>query len=193
MITFIYSTVNAGKSANLLMRAHSCETSNIPYIMLIPEIVSGRDGEGFISSRTGFKAQALTFTEESNLYLLSAGNAKIVFVDEAQFLSKQQVFDLCALSTEGIKVYAYGLRTDFQGELFEGSQYLLAWADQIEEISTFSRRDTSNPAKATFNIKIDDQGERVRTGASKDVGFHYVPVSLKEFLEGADIAEDLSR
>lgn len=191
MITFIYSTVNAGKSANLLMRAHSCETSNIPYMLFVPEIASARDGQAQISSRTGFKASATSFSTEDNLYTLAGAGEKILFVDEAQFLTKQQVFELACLSSEGMTVYAYGLRTDFQGEPFEGSKYLLAWAEQIEEISTFSRGKGAVSDKASFNVKLDEQGERVRSGQSKDVGFHYLPVSLKEFIEGAVTLDDL--
>ena len=125
---------------------------------------------------------------------MSSPAPQIIFIDEAQFLTKAQVFELCALSSEGVNVFAYGLRTDFQGEPFEGSQYLLAWADNIEEISslTYSRTDDSSPVKATFNIKVDEHGQRIRKGASKDVGFHYLPVSLKDFFEGADKVEDLS-
>jgi len=191
MITFIYSTVNAGKSANLLMRAHSCETSNIPYQMFIPEICAKRDGQSQITSRTGFTAEAQSIKPTDRLYPLQDHTTRVVFVDEAQFLTKEQVFDLCKISSTGVMIYAFGLRTDFQGEPFEGSKYLLAWAENIEEITTFSRGVSGDTDKAIFNVKLDSQGRWTRSGESKDVGFHYLPVSLREFFTLMKNTQDL--
>ena len=101
-----------------------------------------------------------------------------VLVDEAQFLTKRQVLQLCLVADElSIPVLCYGLRTDFRGEPFEGSQYLLAWADRLEEIKTICR----TGRKATFNARLEADGARVVEGAQIDVGHHYVAMSRGEF------------
>ena len=104
---------------------------------------------------------------------------QVVFVDEAQFFNREQVLGLTKIVDElEIPVFAYGLRTDFKGEPFEGSQYLLAWADHIEEVATFS---PGTVEKATFNMKIDDDGNQISTGNSISLGFGFLPVSRKKF------------
>jgi thymidine kinase len=185
MLTFIYSTVNAGKTANLLMRAYSCCERNISHSIYVPDVASARDGKNQIASRIGFTKQAISVSEEDNLLeitvkkLINGGKDDVIFVDEAQFLTKEQVIQLSNIVSElEIKVYAYGLRTDFRGEPFEGSVYLMSWADEIQEISTFG----SNGSKAIFNQKIDKNGNGVSEGDSVDAGFHYIPVTRSEFV-----------
>lgn len=185
MLKFIYSTVNAGKSANLLMRTHSCKERDILHITFVPEVAKGRDGEATVSSRIGFKNEAHSLSKEDCplKIIIEKGmkgqNFQVVFVDEAQFLNKKQVSSLCKIADElEIPVFAYGLRTDFKGEPFEGSQYLLAWADWIEEIATFEQ---GSVQKATFNLKIDQKGKPVKVGDSVSPGFGYLPVSRKTF------------
>ncbi len=184
MLTFIYSTVNAGKSANLIMRAHSCFEREIPYEVLVPHVASQRDEVSKVASRIGFtqKAQSLSSSECPYLAVLDKP-IKVLFVDEAQFLSKDQVLGLTRIADElQIPVFAYGLRTDFKGEPFEGSIYLMAWADNIEEISTFGVGSDSNKAeRATFNMKIDELGQQITQGTSIDPGFGYLPVSRRVF------------
>ena len=186
MLKFIYSTVNAGKSANLLMRTHSCGERDILHITFVPEVAKGRDGEATVSSRMGFKNEAYSLKEEDcplKIIIEKGTEAlaifQVVFVDEAQFLSRKQVVALCKISDElEIPVFAYGLRTDFKGEPFEGSKYLLAWADRVEEIATFEQ---GSVRKATFNLKVDEKGSPIKSGSSISPGFDYLPVSRKTF------------
>ena len=101
-----------------------------------------------------------------------------MFIDESQFLSAQQVLQLTLVCDRiGIPVLCYGLRTDFRGEPFEGSKYLLAWADVLGEIKTIC----PSGKKATMNARLDAQGNRVTTGAQVEIGLNYVALSRKEF------------
>lgn len=191
MLTFIYSTVNAGKSANLIMRAHSCTERSIEHRILVPEIAQQRDGVSQVASRIGFSQKALTIkTDQDPFQVISrevnfrqsvGGDTplQVVFVDEAQFFNRSQILGLTQISDQlNIPVFAYGLRTDFKGEPFEGSKYLLSWADTIEEVSTFS---PNEPEKATFNMKVNREGSKVSEGEAISPGFGYVPVSRKKF------------
>ena len=173
------------------MRAHSCNERNIEYRILVPEVAETRDGRSKVSSRIGFEQRATAIGGASNPYEIILQEVifkqsinkdnpiQVIFIDEAQFLTRDQVLGLTKIADElQIPVFAYGLRTDFKGEPFEGSKYLLAWADQIEEVSTFS---TGTSEKATFNMKIDEEGGKISTGDSISPGFGYLPVSRKEF------------
>lgn len=184
MLTFIYSTVNAGKTANLLMRSHSCSSRNMSHTIYVPEVASGRDGKNQVASRIGFTSKAVSLSEKDNILektikkLVKGDKDEIIFVDEAQFLTREQVIQLSNIVSElEISVYAYGLRTDFRGEPFEGSTYLMSWADVIEEISIIG----NNGSKAIFNQKIDKLGNGTLEGESVDAGFHYIPVTRSEF------------
>ena len=190
MLNFIYSTVNAGKSANLIMRAHSCKERDIEFRILVPEVAQDRDGKSKVASRIGFEQKATPLDKDADPFAIimqevifrkSIGTEgiQVVFVDEAQFLTRDQVLGLTKIVDEmEIPVFAYGLRTDFKGEPFEGSRYLLAWSDHIEEVATFS---PGTVEKATFNMKVDDKGQQVSTGDSISPGFGFVPVSRKAF------------
>lgn len=190
MLNFIYSTVNAGKSANLIMRAHSCKEREIEFRILVPEVAQGRDGKSKVASRIGFEQKATTVGTSEDPYNLimqevifrkdvGSEGIQVVFVDEAQFFSREQVLGLTkVVDLLEIPVFAYGLRTDFKGEPFEGSRYLLAWADHIEEVATFS---PGTVEKATFNMKVDDKGNQISTGDSISPGFGFLPVSRKKF------------
>ena len=189
MLTFIHSPMNAGKTGQLIMSAHACSERNVKYCVIVPALATERDDPnsttyGYqIYSRAGFTFNAIPFGKETDLYKLMLQQpdaVHVLFVDEAQFLSPQQVIDLTRLVDElEVDVYAYGLRTDFKGNLFEGSAALFAWADNIQEIQTYA----STPArkKAMFNIKVDEQGARIYEGDSISVGFGYKPVSRIEF------------
>ncbi len=190
MLNFIYSTVNAGKSANLIMRAHSCKEREIEFRILVPEVAQDRDGKSKVASRIGFEQKATTVgTGEDPFCLImqevifrkdvGSEGIQVIFVDESQFFNREQVLGLTKIVDElEIPVFAYGLRTDFKGEPFEGSQYLLAWADHIEEVATFS---PGTVEKATFNMKIDGGGNQISTGDSISPGFGFLPVSRKKF------------
>lgn len=189
MLTFLYSTMNAGKTANLIMKAHACSSRGVGYCVLVPSISTERDDKtsttyGYqVYSRTGFSCEAIPVSIQDDLYSIVMRvphSCHVVFVDEAQFLTPQQVIQLSSLADEhNIDVYAYGLRTDFKGNLFEGSNHLFAWSDKIEEIDTYAK--APKGAKAMFNIKVDEQGNRIYEGDSISVGFGYEPVSRIEF------------
>lgn len=185
MLTFIYSTVNAGKSANLLMRSHSCSERGMNFLILVPDVSQKRDGSSQVASRIGFTHEAISLSKYSNPAeivlqdtIKNSVSVDVVFVDEAQFLTKEQVLQLTVIADQiGVPVFAYGLRTDFKGNPFEGATFLMAWADKIEEIATFA----IGGGKAIFNAKVDESGDRITEGESVDAGFHYVPLTRADF------------
>ncbi|HUS38360.1 MAG TPA: thymidine kinase, partial [Pirellulales bacterium] len=142
-----------------------------------------RDGETTIASRIGLTSDAIAFATDDDLFVEVRGRQKeqeihCVLVDEAQFLTPKQVLQLTLVCDRlMIPVLAYGIRTDFQGEPFEGSKYLLAWADDLVEIKTICH----SGKKATMNARLDEQGNRVVDGAQVDIGHHYLAMSRKEF------------
>ncbi|MEO8011891.1 MAG: thymidine kinase, partial [Dokdonella sp.] len=145
-----------------------------------------RVGEGVVASRIGLKASALTFTRDDDLVarvdadIAARGRVDCVLVDEAQFLTRAQVWQLTDIvDARRIPVLAYGLRTDFRGELFEGSQYLLAWADNLIEIKTICH----SGSKATMVVRVDEHGRAVTDGPQVEIGGNerYVSVSRAEF------------
>ncbi|MFY8058531.1 MAG: thymidine kinase, partial [Planctomycetaceae bacterium] len=135
-VYFYYSSMNAGKSTTLLQAAWNYRERGMQPLLLTPRL-NTRDGLGKIASRIGLEANAHSFSENDSLIEIFRGQHRstpiaCVFVDEAQFLTRRQVSELCRIADdESVPVLAYGLRTDFQGALFEGSQYLLAWADVL--------------------------------------------------------------
>src|ERR1700709_1310605 len=139
---FYYSAMNAGKTTTLLQSAHNYRERGMRTLVMTPQL-DDRHGKGIVASRIGLKAQARQFEREENLRDAAVADIEAdrafhcVLVDEAQFLTRTQVWQLSDIVDEfRIPVLAYGLRTDFRGELFEGSQYLLAWADELVEIKT---------------------------------------------------------
>ena len=141
---FYYSTMNAGKSTILLQSSYNYRERGMRTLVFAPEI-DDRFGAGVVSSRIGLQSEAITFSISENLFRRiqqehEKQKVDCVLVDEAQFLTKKQVRQLGDVCDDlGIPVLAYGLRTDFQGNLFEGSQYLMAWADNLNEIKTICR------------------------------------------------------
>ena len=181
-VYFYYSAMNAGKSTTLLQSAHNYRERGMRCLLFAPRI-DGRYGEGKITSRIGLQSAAVVFEREDDLFVAirdDTANEPLhcVLVDEAQFLTKAQVVQLCLAADElDIPVLCYGLRTDFRGEPFEGSQYLLAWADRLSEIKTICR----SGRKATFNARLDSEGARVYEGDQIDIGHHYEAMSRAEF------------
>lgn len=191
MLTFFYSTINAGKTANLILSAHACSQRNIKHLIFVPAIASGRDGFNKVSSRIGIHQDAISISENDNLYEMvstqiitkniDSNPLQIVFVDEAQFLTAKQVAQLTQIcDIYQVQVHAYGLRTDFKGEPFEASKYLLAWSDHIREVETWAEN-SDTAEKALMNIKVDENGKRITNGDSVSVGFAYKAVSRSEF------------
>ena len=181
-IYFYYSAMNAGKSTTLLQSAHNYEERGMRVLVFTPKL-DNRDGVGMVSSRIGLTRQATVFSEEDDLYdqvqsVQSSDKIHCVLIDEAQFLTPLQVLQISRVTDRlDIPVLCYGIRTDFQGEPFEGSKYLLAWADELIEIKTICR----SGKKATMNARLDSEGNRVWAGDQIDIGTHYVALSRKEF------------
>lgn len=179
---FYYSAMNAGKSTTLLQAAHNYEEQGMKVVLLTP-IIDDRDGVGTISSRLGISRDALAFDKAFDLFVEvqnqhNESPVSCVFVDECQFLTDVQVLQLTFICDRlSIPVLCYGLRTDFQGEPFEGSKYLLAWADELGEIKTIC----TSGKKATMNARLDENGNRVLAGEQISIGHNYVSMSRKEF------------
>lgn len=168
---FNYSTMNAGKSTTLLQSSFNYQERGMrPF--LFTAALDDRYGVGKIASRIGLQADASLFTPHTDLLKavedeLKKGPVDCVMVDEAQFLTRDQVFQLTEITDKlKIPVLAYGLRTDFQGNLFEGSQYLLAWADELRELKTICHCGK----KATMVIRVDADGKPAKEGAQKEIG-----------------------
>jgi len=184
---FYYSTMNAGKSTILLQSSYNYRERGMHTLVFAPEI-DDRFGVGRVSSRIGLASEAIPFSDSENLFRrVQKENEKLrvdcVLVDEAQFLSKPQVRQLTDVCDElDIPVLAYGLRTDFQGNLFEGSQHLMAWADNLTEIKTICHCGR----KATMVLRIDSHGRPVRDGEQIQIGGNerYVTVCRKHFKQG---------
>ncbi|ODS64405.1 MULTISPECIES: thymidine kinase [unclassified Arenimonas] len=182
---FYYSAMNAGKTTTLLQSAHNYHERGMRTLILTPRL-DNRYGEGLVASRIGLKARGTVFTSDDDLQALAEadiaarGPLHCVLVDESQFLSKRQVWQLGEIVDRlNIPVLAYGLRTDFRGELFEGSQYLLAWADNLVEIKTICH----SGRKATMVLRVDEQGRAITDGPQVEIGGNerYVSVSRGEF------------
>jgi thymidine kinase len=182
---FYYSAMNAGKTTTLLQSAHNYRERGMRATILAPRW-DHRAGSGTVASRIGLSAQAVTFERETDLEALvradiaAEGKLDCVLVDEAQFLSRAQVWQLSeVVDSLGIPVLCYGLRTDFRGELFEGSQYLLAWADELTEIKTICH----TGKKATMTVRVDERGHALQEGPQVEIGGNerYVSVSRAEF------------
>ncbi len=183
---FYYSAMNAGKTTVLLQSAHNYRERGMHPLLFTPAM-DDRHRVGAIRSRIGLEAAAVIFEPDTDLFEyvlceLRQRNIHCVLVDEAQFLSKEQVFQLSeVVDRKNIPVLCFGLRTDFQGELFEGSKHLLAWADQLEEIKTICH----TGRKATMVVRVDENGYAQKEGAQVEIGGNdrYVSVSRREFKE----------
>ena len=182
---FYYSAMNAGKTTTLLQSAHNYRERGMRTSILTPKL-DHRAGSGVVASRIGLRADGQTFDRQTELLQLierdiaAHGPLHCVLVDEAQFLSSAQVWQLSEVVDRlRIPVLCYGLRTDFRGELFEGSQFLLAWADELEEIKTICH----SGSKATMTVRVDAQGHAVQDGPQVEIGGNerYVSVSRAAF------------
>lgn len=168
---FYYSSMNAGKSTSLLQSSYNYRERGMNTLVLAPEL-DDRYGVGTVKSRIGLESEATTFRSSDNLFdIVSSRLANeplhCVLIDEAQFLTKEQVFQLGEVSDSlNVPVLAYGLRTDFQGEPFEGSKYLLAWADTLNELKAICHCGR----KATMVVRLDADGNAVREGSQIEIG-----------------------
>ena len=176
---FHYSTMNAGKSTLLLQAAHNYREGGMVAYLVTAQF-DGRAGQGRIASRIGIGQHADTFAPDEDLFTklvnrFAEGRVDCVFVDEAQFLTKAQVWQLArAVDDLGVPVMCYGLRVDFQGEPFPGSAALLAWADEMREVRTIC----ACGKKATMVIRRGPDGKALADGAQVVIGGNDVYASL---------------
>jgi thymidine kinase len=167
---FYYSAMNAGKTTTLLQSDYNYRERGMNTLVLKPRL-DDRFGDS-VRSRIGLESGAKNFAPTDDLFaMFRAARAQselhCVLVDEAQFLTAAQVHQLSDIVDEGhVPVLTYGLRTDFLGELFEGSRHLLAWADELREIKTICHCGR----KATMVVRLDEHGEPVRAGAQIMIG-----------------------
>ena len=183
---FYYSSMNAGKSTALLQSSYNYRERGMRTLVLAPAF-DDRYGSGKVTSRIGIETDATTFRPEDDLLAVVEAQCKeeplhCVLIDEAQFLTKDQVFQLGEVTDKiNIPVLAYGLRTDFQGEPFEGSKYLLAWSDNLKELKAICHCGT----KATMVVRFDGDGNAVTEGSQIEIGGNdrYVSMCRKHFKE----------
>ena len=183
---FYYASMNAGKSSTLLQADFNYRERGMQ-TMLWTAALDHRAGRGTIASRIGLTAEAHMFDPETDLFAAVADEVKkrrvdCILIDEAQFLSREQVFQLARICDEvGIPVLAYGLRTDFQANLFEGSATLLALADALIELKAVCECGR----KATMNLRVDEEGRAVRRGAQTEIGGNdrYIALCRRHFFE----------
>lgn len=183
---FTYAAMNAGKSTVLLQSAFNYRERGMRTI-LFTAAIDRRSGPGKISSRIGLTSDAVLFDTDTNILDIVTAehnneNVACVFIDEAQFLERAHVLQLVKIVDRlAIPVMCYGLRTDFRGELFEGSEALFALADTLREMKSicFCGR------KATMNLRIDDKGVPVQTGDRIEIGGNerYIPLCRRHFFE----------
>ena len=170
-LNFHYSTMNAGKSTLLLQASHNYREGGMDTYLMTARL-DDRAGQGRIASRIGIGQEADTFTPQDDMFekvraRLEIGPVACVFVDEAQFLSKEQVWQLArAVDDLGVPVMCYGLRVDFQGNLFPGSAALLAWADEMREVRTICHCGR----KATMVVRKGPDGRVLRDGEQVVIG-----------------------
>lgn len=168
---FYYSAMNAGKSTVLLQASYNYQERGMRTLLFAP-VVDQRAGIGRIASRIGLEADANPFSNTDDLYKNIVAEhvdqqLSCVLIDEAQFLTREQVEQLCQVADElDIPVLCYGLRTDFQAQLFEGSAALLALADDLIELKTICHCGR----KATMNLRVGPDGKGLKEGEQIEIG-----------------------
>jgi len=183
---FYYAAMNAGKSTTLLQADYNYRERGME-TMLWTAGFDERSGYGQISSRIALSAPAATFSDAVDLFAavsdeLTRRTLDCVLVDEAQFLTRDHVLQLCRIADDvGIPVLCYGLRTDFRGELFPGSAALLALADALVELKAVCECGR----KATMNLRVDGEGRAVAAGAQTEIGGNdrYIALCRRHFFE----------
>ncbi|WP_107872265.1 thymidine kinase [Pseudoduganella sp. UC29_71] len=163
---FRYSAMNAGKSTAMLQVAHNYEEQG-QTVRLFTAAIDNRYGVGKVTSRLGPQRETEVFDADTDFLKLIDQRIACLLIDEAQFLTTVQVQQLHKLAqVRGIPVITYGLRSDFRGEPFPGSAYLLALADDIEELKNIC----TCGKKATMNIRVDQDGKRMKEGEQISIG-----------------------
>lgn len=183
---FYYSAMNAGKSTSLLQSAYNYSERGMRSVIFTAAL-DDRYGVGKVTSRIGLQSEAHLYTKADDIFesvktLHQDSPLSCVFIDESQFLTKAQVRQLVEVVDElDVPVLAYGLRTDFLGETFEGSHYLLAWADKLFELKTVCHCGR----KANFVVRLDETGKAVTQGDQVQIGGNdtYESMCRKHFKE----------
>lgn len=178
---FKYGAMNSGKSIEILKVAHNYEEQN-KNVIIFTSAIDNRDEIGYVSSRIGLRREAIPIYNHTNVYeivMKSKENVSCVLIDEVQFTKKEHILQFTKIVDElNIPVMGFGLKNDFQNELFEGSKYMLLYADKIEEMKTicwFCEK------KASMALRIDEQKKPVYTGEQIKIGGNdsYYPVCRK--------------
>ena len=178
---FKYGAMNSGKSIEIIKVAHNYEEQN-KHVLLFTPAIDDRDEVGWVSSRVGLKRRAIPIDEKTDLFQTvkdSSIKLSCILVDEVQFVLKEHVFQMARIVDElKIPVMGFGLKNDFQNNLFEGSKYMLLYADKIEEMKTicwFCEK------KAIMALRVDEINRPVREGAQIEIGGNdrYYPVCRK--------------
>ncbi|WP_028545275.1 thymidine kinase [Paenibacillus taiwanensis] len=178
---FRYGAMNSGKSIEILKVAHNYEEQN-KSVLIFTSALDNRDEVGYVKSRIGIRAKATAIYSDTDVYALTAScqeKISCVLIDEVQFLNQDQILQLTKIVDElRIPVMGFGLKNDFRNELFEGSKYMLLYADKIEEMKTicwFCER------KATMNLRVNENGTPVYSGEQILIGGNdtYYPVCRK--------------
>lgn len=183
---FYYSAMNAGKSTTLLQSSFNYQERGMTPVIFTAAL-DDRYGVGKVSSRIGLQSDAHLFRPDTNLYQEIAALHEVekrhcILIDECQFLSKEQVYQLTEVVDKlHIPVLCYGLHTDFLGELFEGSKYLLSWADKLVELKTICHCGR----KANMVIRTDEHGVAIKEGDQVAIGGNdrYVSVCRQHYKE----------
>ena len=189
---FYYSAMNAGKTTTLLQSSHNYAERGMTTLLLKP-LIDDREGLNVIRSRVGLEAEAKNFEKDDNLLQTIKAQHKTkslncVLVDEAQFLTRDQVIQLGnVVDRLEIPVLCYGLRTDFLGELFEGSRSLLAWADELREIKTVCHCGK----KAIMTVRLNEEGNPLQAGEQIQIGGNesYVSMCRRHFKSSLGLSE----
>jgi len=189
---FYYSAMNAGKTTTLLQSSHNYAERGMTTLLLKP-LIDDREGLNVIRSRVGLEAEAKNFEKDDNLFQTIEAQYKTkslncVLVDEAQFLTRDQVIQLGdVVDRLDIPVLCYGLRTDFLGELFEGSRSLLAWADELREIKTVCHCGK----KAIMTVRLNEEGKPLQAGEQIQIGGNesYVSMCRRHFKSSLGLSE----
>ncbi len=184
---FYYSAMNAGKSTTLLQSSYNYIERGMDTLLFAPEM-DKRFGGPTIYSRIGLKQKAIGYDKTFNIFdyvkktLVEKPDLRCILVDEAHFLTKQQVAQLVQIAAKlNVAVLTYGLRSDFLGQPFEASKYLLAWAEELVEIKTICHCGR----KATMNVRVDDEGKAIIKGNQFEVlgNANYISVCMNHFVE----------
>nr|WP_277753462.1 thymidine kinase [Rosenbergiella epipactidis] len=186
---FYYSAMNAGKSTSLLQSSYNYQERGMNTRIFTAEI-DDRYGKGRVASRIGLSSSAALFSKDTDLFheikqSHEAQQLHCILLDESQFLTREQVKQLTYVTDHlNIPVLCYGLRTDFRGELFEGSLYLLAWADKLVELKTVCHCGR----KANMVLRLDAQGRPFHDGAQVVIGGNdkYISVCRKHYWQAIE-------